>query len=290
MATKTTPALQMLVTLDADDGPHLRVTYTDFTTDDITLGVSGGTAYWPLASGGFDDLLAVLGAELTAGADGTWSVTLLTPDPWGRILITQTPGGAKSVSSIEWLGDDLTPRNLGLALSGATTNFVTAGSTRIATGQYRLRWLYSPDQVCTEDDPDDTHEIVELELPGGSAVVDDYGGRSIRRILIPYVEAGMLKTEYTADTDYNARLDTINTKDINASLQAWLEELRTRLGGPPPRLRWVGDRSDASVYVLCTLATQSPSLYGSVAAWVGEPVVRETTVYHMAFEVVERAS
>lgn len=288
MATKTIPALQMRVTLDADDGPHLRVTYADASTDDITLGASGGTPYWPLASGGIDDLLAVLEAALTSGASGSWSVNLLTPAPWGRVLIVQDASPPKVATSIEWLTDELTPRNLGLAASGTTTALTDVGGARLVTGPYRMRWIYSPDVICTEDDPDTEHEIVQLDLPTGPAVVDDYGGREVRRVLIPFVEAGMLKAEYTADADYNARLKSISTSDPNAALGAWLEALRDRVGGAAPRLRWVVDRATPSGYVLCTLATGD--LYGSVRAWVGEPVVRETTVYHLSVELVERAS
>lgn len=286
MSAKTISTLQMSVTLDADNGPHLRVTYDDATTDDITLGASGGTTYWALSGGGFDDLLAILGAELTAGASGDWTVSLLTPDPWGRVLVVQDAGAAKTATSIEWLTSELTPRDLGLAASGTTTNLSDVGGAQLITGAYRARFIYSPDTITTADDPDTIHEIVQVDLPSGPAVTDDYGGRTVRSVLIPFVQAGMVKTEYTADASYNANLDSIDTADPNAALDAWLEELRTRLNGATPTLRWVVDRSDGSTYKTVKLA--DGALNGSTAAW-GEKAQDSPLQYHLRFDLVETA-
>lgn len=285
MSAKTISALQMSAVLDSDNGPHLRITYDDATTDDITLGASGGTRYWVLSNGGIDDLLAVLEAALTSGASGTWTVSLVTAQPWGRVLISQGVSPPKAAASIEWLTDELTPRDLGLAASGTTTtNLSTVLGVRLLNGAYRARWIYSPDVITTADDPDTIHEIVQVDLPSGPVVTDDYGGRTVRSVLIPFVQAGMVKAEYTADSSYNANLDSISSADPNGALDAWLEALRTRLNGPTPTLRWHIDRSSGSTYKVVKLG--DGALYGSTAAW-GEKTQDSPLQYHLRFDLVE---
>lgn len=236
----TIPAYLLPVTLDSADGPHLRVTYTDASTVDVTLGTSGGSSYWFDTSGGAEDLAAHIQAALGTATSDSWSVEVVTSGWYGRITLSQS-SGAKTPSTITTLTSSLTLRHLGRStLNGAppqTASILASNSTN------RSSLIWSPEEILTMDDPDTPRNIVVAHTESGVGVFDDFGGREERTHLHPIVWAALLWDRYADDTDHQTHVTDMPTGDINATLQQWLTEMRS-LGPSIPTVRVLTDRED----------------------------------------------
>lgn len=279
MLAHTKPMFCAPIVLDSDNGAHIRITYTDTSTESVTLGASGGTTYYPLFDGSSDDLFFAIRAALDAATGDTWKVNQLTDDWWGRMEIVQTVG-AKTPSQIQFLTDELTGEMLGYTSN--TVAFVSGNATAV----YRAAHMWTPDDTATMNDPRDDVLVTSTKLATGFGVDELWGSRILRTVMIPLLPAPYVKTEYAADSDHADEVENLTVGDPNASLQAWLGRVRSALPGPTPRILFCIDRQNPS-------STKQPCYFSddrylrSVREWTGEAVSNDPLLYTVTVELLE---
>lgn len=269
----TIPAFILPATLDSDDGPHLRVTYTDLTTVNVTLGTSGGSAYWFDSRTGGEDLADHIEDALNAATSDVWEVEVVSTGWYGRIRIEQM-SGAKTPDEITCLTTSLTLRHLGRSRSNNTP---PESAAYITTSAYRSTLIWTPEEILTEDEPEEVYNVVTAYTEEGAGVVDDYGGREERAMLMPIVWAALVWDKYALDTGHRENVPDMPNDDNNATLQSFVYELRKYSGRTIPVLRVLTERDDEESGR--DMRALLPALYTSPRGWAIEHASKHALRY-----------
>jgi hypothetical protein len=276
----TTPSLSYALTIPAASGPHLRVTYTDTNTANVTL--TAGT-YYVQNDGASDDLLFEIETQLEALPDIT-SIILGFNSTDNRIVFASL--GSKDIDYITTLTTHLTPFDLGFDTSTTTTVINFSGTpTALATADYRVPSVWIP---STSYDLLDTRtkrdRAIGAFAPSGAGVVDVYTGHTVSQHVLPEVYAVLMREQYASDSGSVGNVPGLNLNDTNAALDGWLRRLAALLNSDVPILRWTPDKDAHTVYRQVRLT--ETSLYESIESWIESD--NEGLQYHdLAFELSE---
>lgn len=261
----TVPAYILPVVLDSADGPHLRITYTDASTEDITLGTAGGASYWFDSRTGSTDLAEHITDALDAATSDTWAVEVETSGWFGRVRFEQT-AGSKTPDEITCLTTSLTLRHLGRSRSNNTPP--ETATLLSGTSAYRSSLIWSPEEILTEDEPEETYSVVVAHTAQGAGVFDNYGGRESRAMLMPLVWGALVWDAYAQDADHRSNVPDMPAGDLNATLQTFVRELRRFGGGDIPVVRVLTERGDETTGR--DMRPLDAALYTSPRGWATE--------------------
>lgn len=243
------------ITLTAGSA-HVTVRYTDLSTQDVTI--SAGT-YYPQGDGGATDLFKAMADAFDAQAtDGVnWTFTPQTSGLWWRIRIESDGSGAKTPDRLTFNTTELVAADLGFASSPIT---LILG---VGTGTYRASHCWHPEEE-TYIDEDLEAPVVIQALSASTGVTDVYSAMGTKEMFWPRVWGALVATQYTADSDHAAAITGLNTADPNASLEAFLADVRSGANGDTPVVRWCPDRASPGTYENIILPAEGYTVPGWV--------------------------
>jgi hypothetical protein len=251
------------ITITGGTGPHLRITYTDTNTDNLTIGA--GT-YYILGDGSSTCLLQEIEDLILATTPITSCSVALHGAGAGRVLITT--GGTKHIDKIDSLTTHITPKDLGYVLDATTEiTFAVLFGSSISSGLYRCPSLWIPStsydlaDIITRRD-----RAVGAYTATGTGVVDHYAGHSHSTHILPEVWAALVRLQYAADAGAVANVPGMTSGDTHAALEGWLDRVADLLGGAVPLLRWTPDVDTAATHR--SVRITDTRLYEGVEAWI----------------------
>lgn len=270
---RTTPALiyPTVITEPVSSPEHITVTYSDTTTDDVTI--DEGT-YYALGDGTSDDLLQALADALTSGADGDWTVAM-NAAPALTITITKT-GGSKTPSSLTFLRTELTAQSLGLTTDATSPKTISGGAP--FTGAYRARWCWTPEEIDLGIGMRRGRLTAYSDTVAGVGSIDTYELPKSYTLHLPVVRSALVLGSHTALDEY-ANAVSVATSDPNAALDLWLSHLAADLlPGDTPILRYLPDVTTPAT----SHAVRLPSgeYYASEDAWTGGALRNDSPAYY----------
>lgn len=233
---------------------QITVTYDDLTTQDVTL--DAGT-YYPQGNGSASDFLQELEDQLNTWAtDGdTWTVEATSTGLRYRCKITAV--GGKTVSKITFNTE----------IDNNTLGFLTtepAFTLGVATGTHRMAHVWLPEEETFLDETEPNPECIQA-LTASTGVTDFYDRMAPRILAWPEVWGALVLSQYTADSAHAANAhDNLATTDPNASLEAWLGQVRAEGNGDSPLVRWCPDLSSPGTYTSCILPAEGYTTRGWV--------------------------
>ena len=256
------PSIAYPFTLPAG-GPHLRITYTDASTANVSVAASPAGGYFIQGDNASTCLLqAVEDALVSAAAISTASVTIHSFFT-GRVSITVT--GTKTIDIVTFLTADLYPMDLGYALSTASSVITFGAVPNICSAVYRPPSLWCPSAFEFSDLVTRTDAAVSQTASDGSGVDDIYTGHKTSAHSIPEVYGALVRDQIVSSSSHCANVAGLTTGDTNATLQGWLVGLGALLGGVRPSLRWTADIDALATYRSVRIG--NAAMLGSVDGW-----------------------
>jgi hypothetical protein len=274
----TIPQISMPVVIGS--GPHLRLTYDDASTDDVTLDAD---TYYVQGDAGSTDLLEEIRTKIVAL--GVVSACAITFPATQTPLITITVTG-KALSTITSLTSQLYPMDLGYGVSTSTTTitFATAGLKQISQAQFRPSTTWCPSTEDFDGLRTRRDSVVSQGSDSGAGIDDVYTGHVVSSHRIPEVFGVLMRSTLASDADHVANVSDLTSGDTNAALDTWLQLYHARLGGARPVLRWTPDTSTRGTYRSVYLNTSS--LVAGIEGWIVE--TNEAPLFHdLRFELSE---
>ena len=280
---------------------HLTLTYVSTNTDTVNIFNSPGLKYYPSGAGGANDLLdeieTKINSRLTASSDSSGSVAVTFtsgaadyPSYALKIQHSGTSDPAHVISSITFLSDEIRSVDLGWAATVGAPDTVTLTAGAF-TGSYQVARLFAPRDLLLMDDPEDIHDIVVAHVASGAGLLDTYGGRTMRRVMLsPSIPGVLIKSQgymtgTALDTALRNQVQGLQVNDPNIGLDCFIRELRELANDSIPQLKWYPDDTDKSI--VRNVSLLDPALYSGTSAWTGEPVSLSPYLYGMDFEYCE---
>lgn len=250
--------------IDSADGPHFRITYSDASTEDFTLGTSGGSWYYP------DDLRTHVEAVLNATSAYTWSVS-------------EAAGGLPYRMELFMSAAPVTPSNMtrlgtwSLRYFGFTIS--DSGSASFSgttlTGAYQQSLIWTPGDILTKQIEGEGETFgSEVTFRNGDGIDWEYGGHSSMSLFMPAIKAVRILTALSEVSEARTEIDGLQFGDPNFALQAFLSDLRDQCKGRRPIIEYYPDADDTPFYQLrivkrafrtlpgvATLVEEQPALY-----------------------------
>lgn len=275
----TIPQIAMPLTIAS--GPHLRLTYDDASTDDVTL--AAGT-YYVQGDGASGDLLEEIKDKILA-LSAISGIVYSFPASTQRITLTITVTG-KALSTITTLTDQLYAMDLGYGLTTSTTTitFATVGAKELSLAQYRPSNTWCPSTEDFDGLRTRRDVAVSQSSDSGAGVDDIYSGHRVSSHWIPEVFGVLLRSTLAGDADHVANVSDLTSGDTNAALDSWLVLYHAQLGGARPVLRWTPDTSTRSSWRSVYLS--SSALLAGIEGWIED--TNQAPLFHdLRFELSE---
>ncbi len=267
----TYPRFTLPVVLTAT-APHIRITYNDASTQNVTLSAA---TFYPDGSGSGSDLLKELGDELTSDetVGATWTVT---DHPDGTLTLAAS-GGSKTATSLTFLRpEELAAADLGLVAPGGSNT--VALTSQAITGLYRRRRCWQPDVLVSQDhrEREQWIEIVE----GGTGVSHNatpYGSAIRHEIELQKVLPALLFKHYASQT-LHAAAAGIAVGDLYATLEQFRDDMISGIVSKTmPRVRFAKDKDAPGTYN--ALRITDPAQLGTLTAGAVSQVNRAPLYY-----------
>jgi len=274
----TIPQLSMPVVIGS--GPHLRLTYDDASTDDVTLDAD---TYYVQGDAGSTDLIEEIRSKILAVSVVSGCVIQFTSTQKPLITVTVT---GKSLSTITTLTTQLYPMDLGYATSTSTNTitFSTVGAKEISQAQFRPRTTWCPSTEDFGGLRTRRDFVVSQGSDSGAGVDDVYAGHTVSSHNIPEVFGVLMRSTLASDADHVANVADLTSGDTNAALDSWLLLYHAKLGGDRPILRWTPDTSTRGTYR--SVYINNSRLIQGIEGWISE--TNEAPLFHdLRFELSE---
>ena len=206
------------------------LTFTDLSTDTITLPGLGLTRYNNRVGLPASDLLAWVAQQLTAldGVGEFWTDDEPTGDYIGRPqLVNDHPrADGKTLDTVEFLSG-LTSTDLGFHASVMTSTVSPAGDQEIIGDWLRGRlWIPQSDGFLALDERTREETVVITTSPDGTNTRDFYGGLDIRTTELLTVAAALVWPQYAQDTAFVVGVSGMTAGDLNAPLDTFRQVWR----------------------------------------------------------------
>lgn len=250
----STPTLGAPITITST--VELTVTYTDATTDTVQIGT--GT-YYMQGDGTSTDLVQKLQDAFTADAEGSWTCTL-HEDKRGHLKLSKV-AGTKGVTSVTFAAP-LSASALGFSVATEVISAATLGAS-----PYRVAWLWCPDAVDDSAEPTGNQQVTRGAFTGtGVGSMSFYTTPDRWNHNLIEVYAAEMFNHYRADSTHAGNVADLNVNDPNATLEAFLVQVRSDSDGIIPTLRWTTDYTTPATYRQVRMLNFA--LYGGPRAWV----------------------